>query len=302
MRLARRSAAPRRAPGPRRLFLIGAAIAMAASACSGGALASDGAGDKPLPGIKEFGLNEEQYAAHIEKVQALIATCMRNAGFEYIPVDVQTIELAQASVRSEPGMTREEYKKLWGLSVTTRFDDPVQTIGQGSQNMAIFESLSEADQVAYNRTLFGENLDSSFAFTFDEEDFSSTGGCTRKAVEATFTPEQVKGTYVNPKDVLVSSDPRVQEANRNWSICMREYGYNYVDDQDEIIQEYEDRLDALLEGDDPADLTGDRLEALHALQKEEIAASLADLDCQIRYTDDVIREVEIEVFGQPVSG
>ena len=29
---------------------------------------------------------------------------------------------------------------------------------------------------------------------------------------------------------------------------------------------------------------------------------MADLACEIEHTDDVFREVEIEVFGQPVSG
>jgi hypothetical protein len=136
----------------------------------------------------------------------------------------------------------------------------------------------------------------------DEEDFSSTGGCTRKAVAAVFTPAQLKGTYVNPKDVLVENDPRIIEAQDDWTECMREAGYEYEDDQDEIIEEFQERLDELLEGDDPASLTGARAEALRKLQQEEIAVSLVDLECQIKHTDDVFRQVEIEVFGQPVSG
>ena len=139
-------------------------------------------------------------------------------------------------------------------------------------------------------------------FAFDEEDFSSTGGCTRKAVAKVFTPEQLKGTYVNPKDVLVDSDARIVAARRNWSKCMRSRGYDYKEDQDEIIEEYGERLDELLDGDDPRTLTGQRAAALSKLQKEEIAVSLADLDCQIKYTDEIYRKVEIEVYGQPVSG
>ena len=139
-------------------------------------------------------------------------------------------------------------------------------------------------------------------FTFDEEDFSSTGGCTRKAVAQVFTPAQLKGTYVNPKDVLVENDPRVIEAQDDWTECMRDRGYEYEDDQDVIIEEYQERLDELLEGDDPRTLTGPRAAALEKLQQEEIEVSLADLECQIKHTDEVFREVEIEVFGRPVSG
>ena len=41
---------------------------------------------------------------------------------------------------------------------------------------------------------------------------------------------------------------------------------------------------------------------MKTLQAEEVDASMADLACEIKHTDDVFREVEIEVFGEPVSG
>jgi hypothetical protein len=287
------------------------AVVVAVSACSGAdqqaaapgapAAASAPAGPGNLPGIREFGMNDEEFVRHVEQVQQLLAGCMDRAGFEYVPVDVATIERAQASVRKEPGLTSREFKERWGLSVTTRFDDPVRTIGLGA-NVHIMEGLSEADREAYELTLFGENRDSDFAFTFDEEDFSSTGGCTREAVAQVFTPDQLEGTYVNPKDILVESDPRIIEAQDKWTQCMLDKGYKYEKDQDAIIEDYEQRLDALLAGDDPQTLTGARLDALHALQAEEIKVSLADRDCQALYTDDVFRQVETEVFGQPVSG
>ena len=92
--------------------------------------------------------------------------------------------------------------------MTTRFDDPVRDIGLGPENLKIIASLPEASRVAYNRTLFGRNTHANFVFALDEEDFSEAGGCTRKAVAKVFTPDQVKGTFLNPKDVLVDSDKR----------------------------------------------------------------------------------------------
>jgi hypothetical protein len=255
-----------------------------------------------LPGIREFGLTSEEFTDKVERSQALIAGCMAKAGFEYVPVDVQTIDAAQKRVRTEPGYTRKTYKEKWALAVTTRFDYPVRTTGLGPQNVRIMNSLGKADREAYERTLWGDHPDADFAFTLDEEDFSRTGGCTREAVSQVFTADQIKGTYVNPKDVLVDSDPRVIEAQRNWSRCMRSNGYNYEEDQDEIIEEYRDRLDELTEGDNPTTMTGERAEALRKLQQEEIAVSLADLECQVEHTDAIYRQVEIEVFGRPVSG
>jgi hypothetical protein len=300
------SGAERRRAGGRGVALLAiAACALTLSACGGGdgSASAEGepAGKAELPGIKEFGLTEEQFAQHVEKTQALIAKCMNEAGFEYIPVDVKTVEAAQARVRRDPGYTRRSYKEKWGLGVTTRFDKPVRDVGLGP-NLRIWKSLPKADQEAYSRTLWGDDPTADFVFAFDEEDFSSTGGCTRKAVAHVFTPEQLKGTYVNPKDVLVNSDPRIIEAHRNWSKCMRSRGYDYKEDQDEIIEEYGERLDELLDGDNPQTLTGQRAAALRKLQQEEIAVSLADYECEVKYADQVYRQVEIEVYGQPVSG
>jgi len=280
------------------------APASSSGAASPGASAGrpSAAASPSLPGTREFGLTSEEFTDHVERAQSLIAECMAKAGFEYVPVDVQTIDAAQKRVRTEPGYTRRTFKEKWGLAVTTRFDHPVRDTGLGPQNVRIMNGLAKADREAYSRTLWGENPSADFALTLDEEDFSETGGCTREAVAKVFTTEQLKGTYVNPKDVLVDSDKRVVEARRKWSACMRGHGYDYQEDQDEIIEEYGDRLDELTEGEDPATLTGERAAALRKLQAEEIAVSLADLDCQVKHTDAVYRVVEIEVFGQPVSG
>jgi hypothetical protein len=296
-------------------LLLIVALGLVAAGCGGGSdLASGGqAGDgkartvdesgQKLPGTKEFGLTEEEFAGHVEKVQGLIADCMAEAGFEYIPASVQQVALAQANVRKQgSNLAKKEYKEKWGYDVTTRYENKVKKIELGSRNLRYIEGLSEADKIAYERTLYGDDPNSTFAFTFDEEDFSTTGGCTRKAVEQVFTRQQLSANYEHPKDVLIEADPRVVEANANWVACMQAHGYDGYLDQDEIIEEFEERFDALVGDQDPRTLRGAKLQKLKQMQREEIAISLADLDCQIKHLDSVIREVEIEVFGVPVSG
>jgi uncharacterized protein YoaH (UPF0181 family) len=285
----------------RRTALVGAALVLAVSAGCGGS-GDAGVQRKKLPGIKEFGLTEEQFSAQVEKTQQLMAACMGEAGFEYVPVNVKQIELAQKYVRFDPATTRYDYHARWGYGETTRFDEPSRKVGLGPQNLRIYDGLPEAQREAYDRTLYGENRHADFVFTLDEEDFSTTGGCTRKAVAQVFLPSQVDGSFVNPKDVLVDSDPRIVAAQGEWSKCMKTKGYNYKEDQDEIIDEYGERLDTLLGDADPEALTGQRATALRELQAQEVTVSLADLDCEIKHTDDIYRTVEIEVYGQPVSG
>jgi hypothetical protein len=254
----------------------------------------------PLPGIREFGLSDQEFTDKVEQTQSLIASCMREAGFEYVPVDVNTIIAAQQRVRTEPGFTRRTYKEKWGLAVTTRNDDPVRDTGLGP-NLAIMKALPQTDQEAYLQTLLGdESYHTDFAWTLDEEDFSATAGCTRTAVEQVFTKVQQDGSYVNPKDLLLNADKRIVAAEEAWSKCMSTAGYEYTRDQDEIIDEYTERLELITQGEDPATLTGTRATALKKLQQDEIAVSLADLDCQLKHTDKVFEQVEIEVYGQPL--
>ena len=87
-------------------------------------------------------------------------------------------------------------------------------MGLGDRNVQIFKNLSPADQVAYNRALLGENTDATFAVGLELENFSRCGGCTVKAIEQVFTPEQLKSTYYNPLDALINNDPRMKAALR----------------------------------------------------------------------------------------
>lgn len=298
---------PDAAPGLRRsapLRLIVVAVALVASGCGGDSEGSDttlaGVPGELGFGLREYGLTDEEWTIAVESVQQEIASCMAAAGFEYIPADVDAVELAMSAVRTEPGVSREDYKQQWGYGVTTRFDNLPREIELGERNLAIFAGLSEADQVAYERTLYGENPDATFSFQFDEEDFEPTGGCTRQAIEASFDEETLDPDFENPKDLLLDQDGRIEEAELRWADCMGEVGFDY-EDQEEIVEEFGERLDELLDGDEPEDLPPARAEELAELQQEEIAISLVDLECQILHVDDVERQVEIELFGRALG-
>ncbi len=279
-----------------------APLALVFVACGSAAGGGDGSSStsQPLPGIQAFGLTNEEFASYVEQVESKIATCMAEAGFEYVPADVTAVLEVGVWMRADPSMSREDFKSQWGYGISTRTDDPAREVGLGDQNIRIYESLSESEKLAYDRTLFGDDPDATFALTLDDEDFGGTGGCTEEAVSEVFPAEMLSSSFVNPKDILIESDPRVVAAEEEWMDCMAEDGYEY-EDQDEIIEEYEERYEELLDGRDPDELTGSDLEALEELQGEEIAVALKDLECQA-FVDPVVREVEIEVYGEPVSG
>jgi hypothetical protein len=311
---ARGAASWSRRVGPLALYLI---VGVLLVACGGGSTPQDQSANTPAanqgdavtpaasqdsrPGAEEFGLTEEEIVKSVDAVEAMIATCMGEAGFEYVPVDYATVRKAMDADKTAPGLTTEEYAATYGYGISTQppggTDSPA-VIGLGEQNMRIFNSLSDADQVAYKNTLFGENTDATFAVTLEAEDFSETGGCTRSAIEQVFSPKEMGTAYYNPKDALIEQDPRVISAVAAWSDCMREAGFDY-DSPEETEEDIKDRLDAILDGATPQELSAAGQDQLTQLEGEERAIAVADLECELKFIEPAVRQVETELYGAP---
>lgn len=269
-------------------------------ASCGAAGSSDSGGAEPAYGSAEFGLTEAELNARIEAVEADIATCMRTAGFEYVPVDAATVRDAMDADGTKPGVSDEDYVAQYGFGITTVFDDPVADLGRGEQNNTIVAALPPAERVAYDRTLLGEPGSVALARALEDEDLSNTGGCTRAALEKAFATDELNGSYVNPADVLLEQDPRMVKAIEEWAQCLRDAGFDYAH-PDEITDELAERLEALLAGADPASLVGPEAAALIELQGEERALAVAATACEEDHIVPVQDTIEAEIYGAPQS-
>jgi hypothetical protein len=286
------------------LFWLNLFLLLVLAAC-GGPRASTAQG--PIPGKEEFGMTKEELYTAIENVEAEISQCMREAGFEYIAVDYSTVRRGMVADKSLPGMTEGEFISGYGFGISTLYTGeapqlselrtPAQ-IGLGEQNLQIYRNLSPADQVAYSHTLFGEHPDSTFAVALETEDFSRTGGCTRKAIEKFFTEEQMSATFLNPFDVLVDKDPRMVAANAKFANCLREAGFEYNHEK-EIEPDMRKRLDAVTGGAPLEALSSEARTALTDLQTYERALAAATVSCEARYLDPVADQVEREYYAGP---
>jgi hypothetical protein len=272
------------------------------SAC-GGNPASQGV----IPGKEEFGMTKDELVANIESVEALISQCMRDAGFEYVAVDYNTVRRGMTSDKSLPGIGEGQFIEQYGYGISTLYTglapqvselSTSAKIGLGDQNVRIFQSLSPADQVAYSHTLFGEHLDATFAVVLEAEDFSRTGGCTRTAIEQVFSAEQFQTTFLNPFDAMVEKDPRMVAASSAYSDCLREAGFEYNYDR-EIAPDIRKRLDAITEGLPVESLSTDARAALVELQGYERALAAAASSCELRFIDPVADQVERELYAGP---
>ena len=295
------------------LLLLSIFLILFISACGGARQPASpdspnaSAGQGAIPGKEEFGMTREQLFTAIENVEAEISTCMREAGFEYVAVDYNTVRQGMTSDKSLPGMGERQFIEEYGFGISTLYTGlapqlselrtPAQ-IGLGEQNVQIYQSLSAADQVAYSHTLFGEHPDATFAVALETEDLSRTGGCTRTAVEKFFSPEQMSSTFLNPFDALVDKDPRMVEANARFAECLRADGFDYNHEK-EVEPDLRKRLDAITGAAPLQALSSDAQAALQELQNYERALAASTLNCERRYLDPVADQVEREYYAGP---
>jgi len=201
-------------------------------------VAPAGAGAQTAPsfGAEEFGMTRRDLVQAIERGEGLIAKCMQEQGFEYIAADYNTVHAGMKADKAMPGLSEEEFINKYGFGVATMYTgQPPQLstgynptrVGLGERNVQIFKSLSPADQAAYNRALFGENIEASFAVALETENLAQTGGCTRKAIEQVFKPEQIKASYYNPQNAFINNDPRMKTALRKFAEEMKKSGFDY---------------------------------------------------------------------------
>ena len=262
----------------------------------------------PPEGTEEFGLTPVQLVQSVEKVEALISKCMRDQGFEYVAADYNTVRKGMAADKNLPGLSEEEFVAKYGFGVSTLYTGrPPQLadgyspakVGLGERNVLIYKNLSPADQVAYNRALFGENIGETFAVGIEKENFSRTGGCTRKAIEQVFEPEQLKATYYNPKDALVNKDPRMQAALRYYGREMRKDGFEY-NHPDEVESDIRERLAAITNGGTtPVEkISPEQRAALKKLQDYERRVAAKNFQLQKEVFEPVEERILEELFAR----
>jgi hypothetical protein len=263
------------------------------------------------PGAEEFGMSMKELVQAAEKVEALIAECMRKQGFEYVAVDFKTVRKGMTADKVLPGMGEKEFAEAYGFGLATFYTGlPPQLsqgynpgrVGLGERNIQIFKNLSPADQVAYNRALLGPNTDATFAVALEIENFGRCGGCTLEAIKQVFKPDQLKATYYNPLDAMIMSDPRMKDALRKYADAMHDAGFDFSN-PDEVEPELRQRLHAITgDGMIPPDkLTPEQQAALKKMQDDERRIAVLTIELEEKYIEPVEEQIEKELFPRQVE-
>jgi hypothetical protein len=275
------------------------AIALLAAAIAIGACGDEASTEANAPPVDiedKLGFDEAGIIARQSRAEAAIRECMRNEGFEYVPVD----PLAQrAAVLGSSRLSDEEFLEQFGYGISTLWG---RGRAEADPNERLRLALSPADRRVYDRVLWGENSGATFTAAVDSGDFEALGGCTRKATEAVFGGAQVLTEIQGKLDALeerILQDQRMVRAIERWSRCMAEAGYQY-EEPEAIDSDLFERMEKIV-GPLPGQFAtgpeaGDKPQPynhakLTALQQEEVAIARADHRCELEHITPVEEKV-----------
>ena len=288
-------------------------VALTLSACS---LLPGGGGGEKLDPTKSplseymsafYGEQDEDfYAQQAKEVEELVASCMNDQGFEYIPVD----QTQYTSFDWDPNEREtEEWVAANGYGVNL-------TEEQQEEQNAEFEdftdpnddyraSLSESESTAYWEALYGPqptedelNEDGSYEYTWEN------GGCYG------VSQHEVSGDQAYDQDEFKpifdamgklyedqSKDPRMKELNAKWASCMADAGYDDFKEQFDAAQSIYDQQNEFW--DNNTDGSSPTAEQTAEWREVELDTAMADWKCkqETNYTQEALK-VQFELEKQ----
>ena len=294
-----------------RVVITGIVPVLVIAGCSRGSSKSAGNDaniDSPL------GLDEAGFALQQNKVEERVKACMKQAGFEYTPVDPHA---TKAAITGTSGLTDDEYRRQFGYGISTVFEKVVE-ISQSAKsidpNVAYRATLDTAGRTAFDRALTGGNADLSVAGAVDAAktgDLSGLEGCVGEATTAVFGDSSVTSALakIEELDSRAEADPRLVKARADWATCMKKRGFDYSD-PNAVDVTISDKLSNIV-GPAAAKALGETgnfsplvfgtsalpaydKAALAALQAEELATAQGDLECEEQFVVDVEDKVKAE--------
>ena len=279
----------------RGLIAAGLVCALAGLAGCGNDKADAAKEDESLE--EQIGLDDDGIRLKQTSAENLIRDCMKAQGFDYVPVDPAA---QQAALTGTPGMSKDDFEKQYGYGITTLYEQR-RELAVAGPNKALRDSLGEADRKAYDRALYGDDPTATFVDALDTGDYSRLGGCLRSSTEQVFGGADVLSSLSEKLDELdqkMRADARMVKVVQAWSACMREAGFDGLEEQEEVDEVLANKLEEIVDSPEESATAGGDAEydkaALAALQKEEVAMVAADIECEEEHVADVEEKVTEE--------
>lgn len=240
---------------------------------------------------------EEQQA----KVEALVAQCMSDEGFEYTP------NTDSGTVMSDGGEwepDKREWVEKYGYGyVNSPFAEQMEenpSDEEGSDpNSEYVMSLSESEQTAFYETLYGptpseDEISEDGSYEYKWEDAGCQGWAQHEidgddptqAEEFSELRKKIEELYSTAQD-----SPELADLNAEWASCMAdkgEPGFTKQMDAGQSIMDEQNKIyeQAFGDGSEPVDTESADFEdpndspEMKALTEREIELALVDLECR----------------------
>lgn len=236
-------------------------------------------------------------ALQMAATEALVAQCMHDLGFDYVPVDYSP---SGSTTSLDVDWGSLEYAEQYGYGVTTdAWGGPLVEADVDDPNQERVEAMSESERAAYFTALWGEQ---SFGPDADDESFDEysweEGGCQGRAQheveQSTAAQDELAAGLREDLAAMweeLSTDPRLTELHGTWSTCMADAGFPGLRTVENGLTSIIEKVDAVYDrsfsgaADDAAATDGAELgasleEQLAALTPIEIDTAVADATCQ----------------------
>lgn len=285
-----------------RALVLGTALAVGLAGCGGGD-SEPSSQETPMGALDKMfedawaDWDEEASNAKQMQVEELQAECMREQGFEYVPVDWSAMNGGAIDVAREeddiPWGTLE-FAEQWGYGITTNpyqdSEEPLEPTpvdpGYEDPNMEIVNAMSETEQQAYYEALYGPQSDEPID---PEGEWVPPSweemGCSGYAQHEVYGDAAFGGGQDDPFAELmdemnrmwesISTDDRILSTESEWASCMADAGHPNlakVGDAEQIIYEQVDPIWNDAYSDMPPDATEEDYRAIEQSIQEELAA------------------------------
>lgn len=229
---------------------VAVSVAATLAGCGGSDEQDEAAGDTLYErfGLPDYsdpasqaGFDDEQRV-----IEEAIAECMTGKGFEYQPMIYDSGEAAEYTEEDAVASARR-----YGLGVALQYNNPeydAQMEAESEEfsdpNAEYTESLSEAERTAFYEALDGtpEEL-AEYETTETDPESGETytvvegagAGCRGDAQRSVGGGDQAVYEALEPFQTEIServdADPRIAEAEKAWSACMADKGFDYADEE-----------------------------------------------------------------------
>lgn len=286
-------------------IVVVAGVSLALTACTGG---GDDANEQEQSPLEKYlsaiwggNLSQEeqeaQWAEQQKKVEELVAECMTEQGFEYIP----NVNNGSVSYGSDVEWLPDDraWVEKWGYGAAEypgQDDVPQEPTEEYiDPNQEYVSSLSESEQNAFYEALYGVGPTEEEMNDPDYEYDWTTAGCYGPAqqegmggAQQLYESEEFAPLFdsINTFYEEMAANPGFADLDAEWVACMDEAGYPGFVQQYDAQNSIYDKLNAVWENQSysetgPTEAEQEEIDAqIKEIGVEERKLALADLDCR----------------------